>query len=206
MPVNTLGRIAQTLRGGTHERIAVTACVFPTPKSQLCCKDACAMGISPSLLSSLRLCLARPRQTGLLLALLTTTTLASGCQGMLQGFAPDLGETAVAETNSDGIYIIEVRSGGGKPDTETLALSEGMTINQALEQAGVTKRRGDWDIELIRTNPDSGMRHKMNVSYDAKERRVPIEQDYAIYPNDHLVVNQIASNPLGDMFGNLFGP
>lgn len=139
-----------------------------------------------------------------LAACMTLVSLASlvGCSG----FMPVKEESQANLSNTSiGVYVVEVRERSGKPESKTKSLPEGLTLNQALTEAGVAGRRGAWEVELIRTNPQNGMRHKMMVDYDATEREVPVEQDYAIYPDDHIIARQSTANPFDDLVGGFFG-
>lgn len=140
-----------------------------------------------------------------LLGLIACLSLASfsGCKGFMP--VDDDIETNLTSDNSMGVYVMEIRRSGSKPETETKQLAEGMTLNQALVEAGVTKRRGNWEIQLIRTNPQNGLRHKMMVDYNTADRKVPVEQDYAIYPDDHIIAVPVTTNPFDDLVGGFFG-
>lgn len=109
---------------------------------------------------------------------------------------------ATPQAQPQGQYLIEVRRGGSDVESNSHPLYGTETVNTALEKAGLTKKKGGWDIELIRTNPQSGMRHKMHVDYDRAERRVRYEQDYALFPNDHLIVKKSEESPLDELFSS----
>ena len=75
---------------------------------------------------------------------------------------------------------------GSKP--EARAIQQGMTVQDVLEQSGATKRWKRLRVLVKRVIPGKQMRHRLEVDYDVNERRVPFEQDYAILPNDIILV------------------
>jgi len=53
--------------------------------------------------------------------------------------------------------------------------------------------------------PD-GTRHKLDIRYDAKKNHVVSAFDYALHPNDLLVVREESATSLDNMLKKLAGP
>lgn len=130
--------------------------------------------------------------------LLLGVCLSVGCQVFPQ---KDSAAETTMVAESRGKYLVEVKPLGRSGRTETFELTGDHTVSHALKEVGIGKRRGTYEIELMRTNPQTGQRHKMMVTYDPAKRSVPVEQDYSIYPNDHLIVREVTVNPIDDLFG-----
>jgi hypothetical protein len=137
-------------------------------------------------------------------------TLASGCQtvnselAMLFGDAPSaqVAEQAEAAAADAPKFYIELRESGNKPQLAKLPLPDVLYIQQALDQSGATRQFRRMKVELYRQLPGGGG-HMLPVEFDHANRRVPPGKDYAIHPNDRLVITEDTSTVLDDMLGNL---
>ena len=133
----------------------------------------------------------------------------SGCQTMTPEFSGIFGEEpSVATTpppTTDGPkYLVEFRDDGRKPILVPIPLTGVTYVQQALEQTGALKRYRRAKIELYRQLPQGGG-HKLPIEYDRGNDKVPSESDYALHPNDRLVITEDTSTVLDDMLGSLNG-
>jgi len=126
--------------------------------------------------------------------------------------ATDPSVNPAATTNSDpksgpdvDSCFVEIRALGEKPKRITMSLEDAGYIQQVLEQTGLVKEFKHMHIELSRKLPD-GTRHKLDVHYDAKEDQVVSAFDYALHPNDLLVIREDSASSLHDMLKKLAGP
>lgn len=95
---------------------------------------------------------------------------------------------------------------GSKP--VTLEITEGLTVQDAVEMSGAKRKYGDMSIVIKRVIPGKHLRHKLKVDFDAGKKRVPYDQDYSIYPNDIVLIAPESSVPLekvADIFSGVFG-
>jgi hypothetical protein len=82
---------------------------------------------------------------------------------------------------------------------------ENLTIQGVLDESGMASRHRDFDIDILRrSNTGPGM-VKMPIQFDPAKNRVKYETDYAIYPNDEIVIRPKAHNPLDDIARSLSG-
>lgn len=119
---------------------------------------------------------------------------SAGCAttGALDGDLSDLTQT----NETQDIYVVEYRGKRSSGEMKKYPLVGDVTVQQALEQAGLTKKVATCNLTLIRTVPGTQRRHKMELEFLPRGRRVTPEHDYALHANDHLVISQASQNPL----------
>ena len=123
--------------------------------------------------------------------------MCSGCvtTGSLDG---DLNGLTQADETQD-IFVLEYRGKRTSGEMKKYPLAGHVTVQQALEQAGLTKKLATCDLTLIRTVPGTQRRHKMKLDYVQRGRQVSPEHNYALHPNDHLVIAHASQNPIEAM-------
>jgi hypothetical protein len=60
-------------------------------------------------------------------------------------------------------------------------------------------------VELYRKFPQGGG-HRLDIEFDRTNHRIPAVANYAIHPNDRIVVTEDTSTVFDDMLGTLGGP
>ena len=100
---------------------------------------------------------------------------------------------------------VEIRAVGKEPKRIRMSLKEATHVQKVLEQTGLVKEFRNMDINLSR-KLDDGTRHKLEVHYDAKRKQVVSAFDYALHPDDLLVVRQDSSTSFDEMLKKLAGP
>jgi hypothetical protein len=131
----------------------------------------------------------------------------SGCQTMTTEFSNLFGEEPLAAaappTNTDGPkFLVEFRDDGRKPILVPIPLTSVIYVQQALEQTGAFKRYRRSKIELFRQLPQGGG-HKLPI--ECERGKVPSGSDYALHPNDRLVITEDTSTIMDDMLESLSG-
>ena len=140
-----------------------------------------------------------------LLLLAATTLLAStslGCATFTNGslFSRDESVTKPEQPVVQGDrVVVEMYPHDGPPRRTILPLKPGDLVGQALQGAGAIDAFKRMTITIVRT-PARGQRHKMDVTYDRYKRRVVTSQDYALYPNDRIIVREEVTSPLDGLF------
>ncbi len=61
------------------------------------------------------------------------------------------------------------------------------------------------EIEVHRRVPETGQILKLQVAYDARQKSVQMEQDYALHPNDVVIVQPRAHAPLNSAVSKILG-
>lgn len=110
-----------------------------------------------------------------------------------------------AEPAAPSSCYVEIRALGEKPKRIRMLLEDAPYVQKVLEQTGLVKQFRNMHIELSRKLPD-GTRHKLEVRYDAKQDHVISAFDYALHPNDLLVIQQDSATSLDEMLKKLAGP
>ncbi len=103
-----------------------------------------------------------------------------------------------------GSITMEVRPSNRRSEVRQIALTESMHIQEALEQAELTRRFKRMDLHVMRVAGDQ--RHKLDSKYSHKNGIVNPLYDYSLRPGDHLVVIEDPRNMFDDMLESVGGP
>jgi hypothetical protein len=113
--------------------------------------------------------------------------------------------TAPAEPEGPAVTV-ELRPHRGKPQRIELAHRDGMLVQEALEEARATQRFHRMELLLVRKNQHDPGEHAMGVAFDDSRRRVPESSNYAVWPSDRIVVEEIRQSALERMLDGVLGP
>ncbi|MGI9518762.1 MAG: hypothetical protein ACR2NP_17015 [Pirellulaceae bacterium] len=130
--------------------------------------------------------------------------LLSGCATTPTNKAPLQPEmTAPAAAQGPGYKIIFANHLGGQPKIYQGRINPGMTVQDALEESGATKKYTGMLIDLARRVSDSGQVLKLPVNYDHEVSHVIDAQNYAIHPGDEILIRQNNPGPMDAMFRSI---
>lgn len=126
--------------------------------------------------------------------------LSSGCMSLNSSIteASLPGEPAGA---SSGRYQVVMKGGFSKVSTFEGELVGPVTVQDAINQAGATDKFRGMSIEVHRIVKESGTPIKLPVDYQSRNKQVKSEQNYALHPNDRIVISAASRNPI-DKFVN----
>lgn len=105
---------------------------------------------------------------------------------------------------SRGLYQVEMSGGFSKGSVFQGQIDGPITVQTALERSGATEKYRSMDIMVYRVVKESGQGLKLPVEFDRQKKSVAPEHDYAIHPNDRIIVRSSSTNPLDklvDSFG-----
>jgi hypothetical protein len=125
------------------------------------------------------------RTATLVALLLGFITLGSGCSMMGQHSMRNI---PAAEDKSAGQFQVIKLSPLGTKDVYTGSITENLTVQSALEQAGAIKSFSNAKVDLFRIIPNSPQPLKMACDFQPGKKIIKYEQDYQILPGDRLVV------------------
>lgn len=144
------------------------------------------------------------------LALLTLATIFStGCVVAMPNIDPTtmFGQVEDALPPNSPKASVELRSVRGAKETKEVAFAEGDSVETALMRSGAVSRFRNMQVQLFRPEGQPGsVVHPLQVEFDAGARRVPAQYDYALRPNDRLVVTEIIVSPFDEMLKGFLGP
>jgi hypothetical protein len=130
--------------------------------------------------------------------------LASGCSTML----PNAADPAIPAENpvaSAGSFYVELHPAMGKPYIYKGELTGPVTVQMALEQSGATKKFRGMNVGLYRIVKENGRPLKLPVEYTYRTKQVMQHQNYALHPEDRLVVAAKTKNVVGEVLNALAG-
>ena len=128
--------------------------------------------------------------------------LATGC-GTIP-LTPDNFEPPI-QSESAGIYEVYMKPQFGKPSVFKGEIDGPITVQTALERSGATSKFRGMDITLMRVVEENGRGLKLPVDYQGNKKMVRTEQDYAIHPNDRLIIKPKSNSPLDGVIDSLLG-
>ena len=101
-------------------------------------------------------------------------------------------------------YLISMKGEGWATGVDVRGeYKQNMRIDQVLEAHDLKRKFKNMDIQIIRRVPDTGQILKMPVVYKSKMKNVKPEQDYAIHPNDQIIVKQVVETALDRLIEQL---
>ena len=123
--------------------------------------------------------------------------ISSGCsmlpnQTIKKGELPTDSSAAPTADSSQANYFVEIHASFGQPKLFTGTISEPTTVQQALNKSGALKNIGSPQVDLYRVLPGGAPPLKMPVEF--KGKLVKYEQDYALHPNDRIIVRNNSSS------------
>ena len=100
---------------------------------------------------------------------------------------------------------LKLSSAGGEPQRLRLPLEKGMLIEDALKAVGATREFHHMSLLVLRTLPD-GKKMKLEIPYDKSKSGVEPAYNYALVPDDLLLVEEISLSPFDSLLDALGDP
>ena len=138
------------------------------------------------------------------LAIVTlVASLLTGCTSVF----PKLDTKSItAETETDAapaaFFFVEMHPIFGKPKVYRGEITKPTTVQMALEESGVLSDFSKMKVDVHRLLPN-GATHKLPIEFK-KNKQVKYEQDYALHPNDRVVVRAESNSPLDKLVDQVF--
>jgi hypothetical protein len=144
----------------------------------------------------------------LLTAMMTTGCTTVGGKSSLNLSDPGQAELEQAERQAPTCTVV-LKPGQGKPVVMEMPVTEGATVQTALEHSKATRKFRRMDIHVLRPAQVRGNTpveaQKMTAKFDRQHREVEIDHDYALYPNDRVMIEEDQSTMVDDMFQTIAG-
>jgi len=106
--------------------------------------------------------------------------------------------TVPAET-----FTVELRGLMKQPKIYEGMLDGPITVQTVLEEFGVIKKFKNMEITILRVVEETGHPLKLTADYKPRKKAVSPEQNYAILPNDRIVIEPSSSSTLAKMVNSL---
>ncbi len=121
----------------------------------------------------------------MLICLMIAALGSCGCTAMLADRKADL--PLDGRTTKDS-YTIQIDSVYTADELKVGELKEGLTIQGALDEYGLTKQYRTAEITLLRPVPEKGQVIKMACEFQPGEPLIKFEQDYALHAGDRILI------------------
>ena len=115
--------------------------------------------------------------------------------------------TPVNKADVIGQYQIQLIPSRGEPTVEKVDIVGAVTVQDALEASGATRKFGAMKITLRRIIKESGTLLKLPVEYEVRSKTVPDlgGQNYSLRPGDTIIVSPKESKTLEKVLESLTG-
>ena len=127
--------------------------------------------------------------------------LLSGCQTL--ALQPEANAKMIPA--DAGMYQIQLDPAFGKTTVSKGVITENMTVQDALEQAGAGAKFRGMSISLSRLNKEHGGVLKLPIDYDFKTRSISPHQNYALHPGDSISVKAKSNGSIEKMSSAMTG-
>ena len=118
--------------------------------------------------------------------LLSAVLASSGCSTFSLTQAQAL--PAGAAQKAQGVYEVHMKGGFSKETVSRGVIDGPITVQTVLERSGAIEKFRNMDITIMRVVKESGQGLKLPVDFQGGKDAVKPEQDYAIHPNDRIVI------------------
>ena len=102
-----------------------------------------------------------------------------------------------------GVYEVQMQSKFGKTSTAQGVIDGPITVQTVLERSGAIDKFRDMEVTIMRVVKENGQGLKLPVDYQAGKDAVRPEQDYAIHPNDRIVIQANTNNAIDKIVDSL---
>ena len=149
-------------------------------------------------------------QLAIAIALFATAISLSGCaingasMNPLGKFLPSKNKPEMTADTPTYKVIFQGKP-GGQPKVFTGHLTEPITVQQALEESGATKKYRNMLIDLARRTPQSSEILRLPITYQPGERHVLEQQNYSILPGDEILIRRGSKGPIDAMLRSIGG-
>lgn len=127
--------------------------------------------------------------------------ISCGCSVLPHASSTDLADEMQADQAAPANYYVEMHPSFGKPKIYTGTITEPTTVQTALELSGAYESVRRPQVDLYRVLP--GGQPPLKLPVGLKGKLVRYEQDYAVHPNDRIVVRQTSHNALDKIVDSL---
>lgn len=143
----------------------------------------------------------RNRDLAICLTSVFACLVCSGCN--LIPKADDAELPAAAVESSADHYYVEMHKGFGEAKVFKGTIDKPTTVQNALEQSGAQKQFAAMSVDVMRQLPN-GTVLKLPVEFKSG-KKVKYEQDYALHPEDRIVVKSKSGSALDKLVDNVLG-
>ena len=135
----------------------------------------------------------------------------SGCTSVRpSGALPlvsDPTEAEAGEVASQHVCTVEMRGVGGRSKTVDVPLTEDMRVTEVLKASKASRKYPRADVHIWRKSPMKAHEMvKLDVRFDGESGKVKYDTDYAIHPNDRVVVVEQPFSIFDEAYNSLLGP
>ena len=121
---------------------------------------------------------------------------STGCSTLPLAQSQALPTAATAATESQGVYEVQMQGAFAKTSVSRGVIDGPITVQTVLQRSGALKKFRNMDITLLRIVKENGQPLKLPVDFIPAKKTIRPEQDYAIHPNDRILIVSRSNNTI----------
>ncbi len=111
-------------------------------------------------------------------------------------------ESKTPEKNR-GTYEVIMKPRYGKGSKTTLPIKDTVLLQNVLESSGAVKKYKAMNITIYRQVKGSPVPLQMQCDYDSAKDSVSDAENYEIYPNDQVLLEEVSNSKVGKLISDL---
>ncbi len=132
-----------------------------------------------------------------------TSVRPSGVLPLMSGAKPEEADA----TSNQPFCTVELRGVGTKARMVKVPLTEQMRVTEVVKSSKASKKFSRFDAHIWRKSPRKAHEMvKLDVRFDPESGQVTYDTDYAIHPDDRIVVVEQPYTIFDEAYNSLLGP
>ena len=132
---------------------------------------------------------------------------SSGCSSLPKTQNKALPAAATQTQEAQGVYEVHMKGAFAKESISRGVIDGPITVQTVLERSGAIEKFRNMEITIMRVVKESGQGIgqglKLPVDFQSGKNAVRPEQDYAIHPNDRILIVSKSNNAIDKIVDSL---
>ena len=135
--------------------------------------------------------------------LLGAVMASSGCSTIPLTQNADLPTAEAQSQAAHGVYEVVMKGSFSRESISRGVIDGPITVQEVLQRSGAIDKFRNMEITIMRVVKETGQGIKLPVDYQSGKKTVRTEQDYAIHPNDRIMIVSQSNNALDKIVDSL---
>ncbi len=135
-------------------------------------------------------------------SLFVVCLITAGCTLNRNNIADDF---SVEHEAAQGEYQVRMEFNLSEPQMHRGTIQQPMTVQDVLVESKAIKKYRNMEISILRQLPDKPRPIRMDVDFQASQRKVVDAQNYAIHPGDRILIRPKDDTLIGNLLNKAMG-
>lgn len=136
-------------------------------------------------------------------ALIGALLVSCGCSSLPLSQNKEIPTAATQPQEAQGVYEVHMKGNFSKESISRGVIDGPITVQTVLERSGAIEKFRNMEITIMRVVKKSGHGLRLPVDYQGGKKAVRPEQDYAIHPNDRILIESRSNNAIDKIVESL---